>query len=65
MAGSFRAQQAAHLVFPVPTLYGIQKLVGVVANTVLEDDFDVFDVRNSSRRITFRYDEIRVLPDRD
>ena len=47
------------------TLHRIEQLPGVISGAVLEDDLDVFDIRDASGWITFRYYQVRVLPGRN
>jgi hypothetical protein len=53
------------LIFPIVTLHRIEQPFGVVPDAVLEDDFDVFDIRDASGRITLHHHEVRVLPRRN
>jgi hypothetical protein len=43
------------LIFPIVALNGIEQLFGVVSDAVFEDDFDVFDIRDASTRVTCSY----------
>src|SRR5262249_16884357 len=44
---------------------GIEQLLRVVTDAVLEDDLDVLDVRDARRRVALDHDQVRVLPGRD
>src|SRR5258708_20484458 len=52
-------------ILSITALHRIQQLAGVVSDAVLEDDFDVFDVRDASGRITLHHHEVCVLPSRN
>ena len=49
------------LVLAIMAFHGIQQLLRVVPDAVLEDDFYVFDVRDSRGRIALHHHEVRVL----
>src|SRR6202521_155892 len=57
----FSSHEVAPLIFSITTPYRIEQLLGIVSDTVLEDDFDVFDIRDASGRITSHHHEVGVF----
>src|SRR5215469_9768002 len=55
----------AALILAVPSSHRVQELLGVIADPVLEDNLDIFDVDNSPGRITFDDDKVGILARRD
>src|SRR4029077_7694879 len=45
------------------SLHRIEQLFLVVSDAVLENDFDVFDISDTSGRITFHHHQVRILSD--
>jgi len=60
-----RSDRGASLIFPIVALHRIQQFIGVVSGAILEDNLDIFDIRDPSGRITFHHDEVCVLSSRD
>src|SRR6266568_6538306 len=53
------------LIFSIVALHRFEQLFGVVSDAVLEDDFDVFDIRDARGGIALHHHEVRVLSGRD